>query len=127
MGQPENIPLEIDCKSVKAKLDAKADFLLVDCREADEYQKVHIDKAKLVPMSVIQDRVNELQAYKHKEIVVHCHHGGRSLKVTHWLRSQGFDNVKSMAVLIGQRGRRDRPAHAARSSRIPRRGLHADR
>jgi adenylyltransferase/sulfurtransferase len=102
MGQPENIPLEIDCKSVKAMLDAKADFLLVDCREADEYQKVHIGKAKLVPMSVIQDRVNELAAYKQKEIVVHCHHGGRSLKVTHWLRSQGFANVKSMAGGIDQ-------------------------
>src|SRR5882757_2898114 len=97
MGQPENIPLEIDCKTVKAKLDSKADFLLVDCREADEYQKVHIDQAKLVPMSVIQERVAELEAYKKKEIVVHCHHGGRSLKVTHWLRSQGFANVKSMA------------------------------
>jgi adenylyltransferase/sulfurtransferase len=102
MGQPENIPLEIDCKGVKAKLDAKADFLLVDCREADEYQKVHIAKAKLVPMSVIQDRVNELAPYKQKEIVVHCHHGGRSLKVTHWLRSQGFANVKSMAGGIDQ-------------------------
>jgi adenylyltransferase/sulfurtransferase len=102
MGQPENIPLEIDCKSVKAMLDAKADFLLVDCRETDEYQKVHIPKAKLVPMSVIQDRVNELQPYKQKEIVVHCHHGGRSLKVTHWLRSQGFADVKSMAGGIDQ-------------------------
>jgi len=97
MGQPANIPLEIDCKSVKAKLDSKADFLLLDCREADEYQKVHIDKAKLVPMSVIQDRAGELEAYKKKEIVVYCHHGGRSLKVTHWLRSQGFTNVQSMA------------------------------
>lgn len=97
MGQPANIPLEIDCKSVKAMLDKKADFLLVDCREGDEYQKVHIDKGKLVPMSVIQDRVAELEAYKKKEIVVYCHHGGRSLKVTHWLRSQGFANVKSMA------------------------------
>jgi adenylyltransferase/sulfurtransferase len=53
-------------------------------------------------MSVIQDRVNELQPYKQKEIVVHCHHGGRSLKVTHWLRSQGFANVKSMAGGIDQ-------------------------
>ncbi|HLJ10069.1 MAG TPA: rhodanese-like domain-containing protein [Planctomycetaceae bacterium] len=97
MAQPANIPLEIDCKSVKKMLDAKADFLLVDCREADEYQKVHIDRAKLVPMSVIQDRLAELEAYKEREIVVHCHHGGRSLKVTHWLRGQGFANVKSMA------------------------------
>jgi adenylyltransferase/sulfurtransferase len=102
MAQPANIPLEIDCKSVRTKLDAKVDFLLLDCREADEYQKVHIDKAKLVPMSVIQDRVGELDAYKQKEIVVHCHHGGRSLKVTHWLRSQGFADVKSMAGGIDQ-------------------------
>jgi len=34
---------------------------------------VHIDKSKLVPMSVIQDRVGELAAYKKKEIVVYCH------------------------------------------------------
>jgi rhodanese-related sulfurtransferase len=97
MPQPSNIPLEIDCRSVKAKLDSQADFLLLDCREADEYQKVHIDRAKLVPMSVIQDRVGELEAYKQKHIVVQCHHGGRSLKVTHWLRGQGFANVQSLA------------------------------
>jgi adenylyltransferase/sulfurtransferase len=102
MGQPVNTPLEIDCKSVKAKLDGKADFLLVDCREGDEYQKVHIDKSKLVPMSVIQDRVGELAAYQKKEIVVYCHHGGRSLRVTQWLRGQGFADVKSMAGGIDQ-------------------------
>jgi adenylyltransferase/sulfurtransferase len=97
MGQPASLPLEIDCKSVKARLDSKAEFLLIDCREADEYQKVHIDEARLVPMSVIQERLGELEPYRKKEIVVHCHHGGRSLKVTHWLRSQGFDFVQSMA------------------------------
>jgi adenylyltransferase/sulfurtransferase len=102
MAQPENIPLEIDCKSVKAKLDANVDFLLMDCREADEYEKVHIKSAKLVPMSVVQDRLKDLRPYQEKEIVVHCHHGGRSLKVTHWLRGQGFANVKSMAGGIDQ-------------------------
>jgi rhodanese-related sulfurtransferase len=102
MAQPVNLPLEIDCKSVKARLDSKADLLLIDCREADEYQRVHIDQARLVPMSVIQDRVAELEPYKKKEIVVHCHHGGRSLKVTHWLRSQGFSHVQSMAGGIDQ-------------------------
>jgi adenylyltransferase/sulfurtransferase len=97
MAEQSNLPLEIDCKSVKAKLDAKADLVLVDCREADEYQRVHIEKSKLVPMSVIQDRVSELAPHKQHEVVVYCHHGGRSLRVTQWLRSQGFANVKSMA------------------------------
>src|SRR5258708_37530531 len=97
MGQPANIPLEIDCQSVKAKLDSKADFLLVDCREADEYQKVHIDKAKLVPMSVIQDRVGELEPYKQREVVVHCHHGGGSLAMTPRPPGQGVGKRKRLA------------------------------
>ncbi|MEZ6116128.1 MAG: rhodanese-like domain-containing protein [Pirellulaceae bacterium] len=29
-------------------------------------------------------------------IVVHCHHGGRSLRVTEWLLAQGFPNVQNM-------------------------------
>jgi rhodanese-related sulfurtransferase len=29
--------------------------------------------------------------------VVHCHHGGRSLRVTQWLRNQGFAKVSSLS------------------------------
>ena len=92
-----SIPLEIDCRSVKAKLDQKSDFLLLDCREKTEYDTVHIAEATLLPMSEMQTRIAELEAHKNKEIVVHCHHGGRSLRVTNWLRQQGYANVKSMA------------------------------
>ena len=91
------VPLEIDCQSVKAKLDAKDDFLFIDCREADEHATVHIAQAQLIPMSQLADRVGELAGYKDKSIVVHCHHGGRSLRVTNWLRNQGFAQTQSMA------------------------------
>lgn len=90
-------PLEIDCRSVKAKLDQQADFLLLDCREKTEYDTVHIPEATLLPMSELQTRVGELEPQKQREIIVHCHHGGRSLRVTNWLRAQGFPNVQSMA------------------------------
>ena len=102
MSSASNIPVEIDCRSVKAKIDSKADFLLLDCREPDEHATVHITQARLLPMSVIQDRISELEPHKNREIVVHCHHGGRSLKVTHWLRKLGFANVKSMTGGIDQ-------------------------
>jgi rhodanese-related sulfurtransferase len=97
-----NLPLETDCKSVKAKLDAGSDFLLLDCREADEFETVNIAAAKLLPMSELMTRVGELEPYKTTEIVVHCHHGGRSLKVTNWLRQQGFAKVQSLAGGIDQ-------------------------
>jgi rhodanese-related sulfurtransferase len=91
------LPLEIDCRSVKAKLDQGADFLLLDCREKTEHDTANISQAMLLPMSEMQERVSELESHKQREIVVHCHHGGRSLRVTNWLRQQGFANVKSMA------------------------------
>ncbi len=93
MPQP---PIEIDCKSVKARLDAGDDFLLLDCREQDEYNTVHIEQALLLPMSQTVERVAELEPHRNREIVVHCHHGGRSLRVTNWLRQQGFTSVQNM-------------------------------
>lgn len=90
-------PLEIDCQSVKSKLDRDEEFLLLDCRERDEYDAVHLSRSTLLPMSEIQNRVEELSAYKAGEIVVYCHHGIRSLNVAIWLRQQGYANVKSMS------------------------------
>ncbi len=92
-----NEPMEITCEAVKAKLDGGDDFLLLDCRETTEHDTVNIAEATLLPMSEIQDRVGELDEHKDREVVVHCHHGGRSLQVAMWLRQQGFPTAKSMA------------------------------
>lgn len=90
-------PLEMDCRAVKARLDAGEAFLFLDCREPDEYATAHIDGTKLFPMSELAERVSELEPYRNSDIVVHCHHGGRSMRVTNWLRKQGFANVTNMA------------------------------
>lgn len=98
MSSPPPVsPMEVDCQTVKRKLDAGEAFLFVDCREKDEYDFVRIEGTKLLPMSELQKRVGELDDHKDGEIVVHCHHGGRSLQVTRWLRQKGFENVKSLA------------------------------
>lgn len=90
-------PLEVDCKTVKQKLDAKESFLFLDCREAHEHATASIPGTVLIPMSELVDRVGELEPHKNSEIVVHCHHGGRSLRVTNWLRQQGFADAVNMA------------------------------
>lgn len=88
--------LEIDCKTVKQKLDSDASFILLDCREQEEYDLVHIPECRLLPMSEIQQRVSELEPHQADEVIVYCHHGMRSLQVASWLQQEGFSNVKSM-------------------------------
>lgn len=92
-----DLPFEISCQAVKAMLDVGADFLLLDCREADEHAVARIDAARLLPMSEIQQRLAELEAERQRQIVVHCHHGGRSLRVAKWLRQNGFTAAQSMS------------------------------
>jgi len=94
---PVSPPLEVDCAAVKSLLEAGADFLFLDCREADEHATARIDGAVLWPMSELAERAAELAPHRERAIVVHCHHGGRSLRVARWLRSQGFPRAASMA------------------------------
>jgi len=91
------VSLNIDCQSVKKMLDGGEEFLLLDCRNPDEYQTVHLDRARLLPMGELPNRIGELSAFRDQRIVIYCHLGGRSLQVTEWLRSLGFSKAQNMA------------------------------
>jgi adenylyltransferase/sulfurtransferase len=93
---PTDDSIQTDCRTVQEKLARGGQFLLVDCREQDEYDLVHIEGATLVPMSQLADRVGELAPYRDHDLAVYCHHGGRSLRVARWLREQGFGQARSM-------------------------------
>ena len=97
--------VEITTEQVKQKLASGEKFLLLDVREPWEFEKAHVDLAgvagaagkaefKLVPMNDVPGRLHELP--QDEPIVVMCHAGVRSLKVTTWLRQQGFDHAQSL-------------------------------
>lgn len=94
---PNPPPVEVDCATVRRRLEQGDAFLFLDCREKDEHAAARIPQAKLLPMSEIQARLAELENDRNSDIVVHCHHGGRSLRVAMWLRQQGFPRAQSMA------------------------------
>ena len=97
MQPSELLPMEIDVMSVKSMMDSGDDFVLVDCREEDEYRVARIDAAVLLPLSALQQRAGELESYRSHRIVIHCHHGARSLQMTQVLRAGGFEQSQSMA------------------------------
>ncbi|MBL7650063.1 MAG: rhodanese [Planctomycetaceae bacterium] len=90
-------PIEVSVPEVKELRDAGADFLFIDCREPDEHAIAAITGAQLLPMSALAERIGELAGHEERRVVIHCHKGGRSLRVANWLRQQGFSRAQSMA------------------------------
>ena len=92
------LPTEIIPSDASTLLDTskQADCLLLDCRTEEEYSIAKIAQSKLIPMQEIPKRLDELEPWKQKRLVVHCHHGVRSLRVAKWLREHGFDNAQSL-------------------------------
>ena len=95
-AEPDYEGLEIDVDEFRREREAKGDALiLVDVREPHEWEIVHIEGARLIPLSQLPDRLNELDG--HTEIVTQCHHGARSLKALEILKGAGFGKVRSLA------------------------------
>jgi sulfur-carrier protein adenylyltransferase/sulfurtransferase len=68
--------------------------MLLDVREPHEWDIVHIEGSKLIPLGDLPERVNELDSAD--EIVVYCHSGGRSARATDFLRGIGYKKVRNL-------------------------------
>ncbi|TWT83845.1 putative adenylyltransferase/sulfurtransferase MoeZ [Planctomycetes bacterium CA13] len=102
MPNTNDLPIQIDVHSVNEMLKRGEDFLLLDVREPSEFAIAKIVGSMLLPMSELAGRAAELDPHQDRLIVVHCHHGGRSLQVTHALQASGFKRVQNMDGGIDQ-------------------------
>lgn len=78
-------------------MDAGEDVLLIDCRTAQEREIASITGSTHVPFQDATAQLERLRAFEDRSIVVHCHQGGRSLRMTALLRREGFTDVRSLA------------------------------
>ena len=65
--------------------------LLLDVREDWECELCRIDGSQHIPMHLVPMRCDELPP--EQDIVVICHHGGRSMQVAMFLERKGYDSV----------------------------------
>ena len=84
----------ITAPEVKARLDRKDNFVLVDVREPHEWDICNIPGATLVPLSQFPGAMGQLD--KNADIVVHCKMGGRSAKAQGMMKEAGFGKVLNM-------------------------------
>ena len=87
------LPQEVDVQTVFDIQEAE-DVYVLDVREQYEYDEKHIPNVTLLPMSEIQNRLDEIPT--DKEVIITCRSGNRSGQVTQFLEQNGFDNIHNM-------------------------------
>jgi rhodanese-related sulfurtransferase len=85
---------EISVHDLKARRDRGDDLVLLDVREPDELAAASLPGVLHVPMAQIPARLSELP--KQRDIVVLCHLGGRSERVTQFLRASGYPRAVNL-------------------------------
>ena len=73
------------------------DTLLLDVRESSEYDSGHIKDAVHIPLSSLKDRLDELDKYKDKPVLVYCRSGHRSYQACKTLKKAGFEHPNNLA------------------------------
>jgi rhodanese-related sulfurtransferase len=77
-------------EQVARKLKFKLPLVLLDVRTAGENRRGHIPGSLNIPLHELSSRSAELEPYRHREIVVYCATGNRSVIATHFLQKHGF-------------------------------------
>ena len=72
-----------------------ASFVLLDVRTDRELAIASLPNAVHIPLAQLSDRYRELDPTR--EIVVMCHHGGRSAAAVRVLGRLGFANARNLA------------------------------
>lgn len=89
-------PLEVDVTEAKRLRDAAPDrTIIIDVREPYELEICAVARAEHIPMRQIPEHVDTLARDKH--LLILCHSGGRSLRVTEFLRARGLNAVSNIA------------------------------
>lgn len=98
---------------LEERLQENPNILLVDVREPEEFDAMHIEGSMNVPRGILEsscewdyeETIPELVRARDREVVIVCRSGQRSVLAAHSMQVLGFNNVASLQT--GLRGWKD--------------------
>jgi rhodanese-related sulfurtransferase len=75
---------------------ANGGAVILDVRNASEYQAGHIIDARHIPASELASRAESLKKYKEKPVLVYCDNGFASAAAARALKALGFTQVVTL-------------------------------
>jgi molybdopterin/thiamine biosynthesis adenylyltransferase/rhodanese-related sulfurtransferase/molybdopterin converting factor small subunit len=100
--------VELTVKELQALQARGEDLVLIDVREPHEFEIARIPGARLIPLATLPERLAELDSSR--PIVLHCHHGTRSMRALEMLRRAGFRKLRNLRGGIDSWSREIDPA-----------------
>ena len=85
---------EIDAEGLRERIASGDKLIILDVREASEYNEAHIDGSKLIPLNQLSMRLKDVP--KDQPIVAVCRSGNRSSVACDMLRRAGYENVLNL-------------------------------
>ncbi len=73
------------------------DAVVLDVREAADFNNGHIKNAKNIPLTSLKSQLDSMTKDKNKPVLAYCRSGNVSGKACRMLKNSGFSNVHNLA------------------------------
>ncbi len=88
---------EVDAPQARALVESAEPPVIVDVREADEWEEGHIPGAVHVPRGYLESRIEQVAPDRSRPVLVYCAGGARSAFAAKSLEELGYESVVSLA------------------------------
>lgn len=75
----------------------RQDAQVIDVREPDEFAAGHLPEARNIPAAKLAERMDEIQKFKEKPLILCCASGVRSARACGELKKHGFTRLHTLA------------------------------
>ncbi|MCL2628267.1 MAG: rhodanese-like domain-containing protein [Oscillospiraceae bacterium] len=83
----------------KELVETNDTVILLDVRNPDEFEEIHIENSILIPVAELSERLEDLPEDKDVKIIVYCRGGVRSARAVEILVAGGYTNVYDMQMV----------------------------
>lgn len=94
-AQQKHVGTQLAARELAHELANNDRLLLIDVREANEYNHSHLNNAIHFPLSNLSQRLHDIP--KDANVVVYCKSGARSLKAAEMLQQAGVQSVRNLS------------------------------
>ncbi|MBR1730352.1 MAG: rhodanese-like domain-containing protein [Selenomonadaceae bacterium] len=94
----------ISQEEARKMMQTEQNYLIVDVRTKEEYNKKHIPGAVVVPIADIRDGKLDSLPDKNQKLFVYCWTGRRAEDASELLSSRGYQNVYEIGGLVDWTG-----------------------